>query len=285
MIPLAYGTYGMAGLPIESALEAVANAGFVGIELTIADGYPGCEAGEPVPADRIRALLDCFELELVAVLLKTKVLGPGALDADAVRRIVDTTRRYGMSLPILTFTMGGKNADWPAERERLRDSLAQLGDAAVEVDAVLAVEPHVGGLIDSVDKAAWLMDAASHPAVRLNFDVSHFALPGREFDIEQAARRLCAHAVHAHIKDSVATGDGFRFVLPGEGGFDLVAYFATLMRLGWTRPVTVEVSAMVSSRPDYQPLDAVGRCFAVLDAARRQAASMTSSATARHGLA
>lgn len=80
---------------------------------------------------------------------------------------------------------------------------------------------HARGLIDSVPRAEWLMRAVDHPAVRLNFDVSHYALPGTTLDLEDAVRRLLPLSVHAHVKDSIAKGASFCFVLPGQSAVSI----------------------------------------------------------------
>lgn len=274
MIPLAYGTYGLAGMPLDEAIAAIAATGYDGLELTLADGYPGVAARLTARAgadigQRIRRT----ELDLVAVLTRTIVLDTGdrkGMGDDELRGFLESARFCGAATPVVTFTMGGTTEEWPSRRVELADRLQSLGDVAAAEGGVLAVEPHARGLIDSVERAEWLVREVAHRAVRLNFDVSHYALPGAPFDLDAAVAALLSWSVHAHVKDSVpADGAGFRFVLPGEGGFDYAAYFAALDRAGWHRPVTVEVSAMVSSAPAYQPLAAMKACFTALDQARR----------------
>jgi inosose dehydratase len=279
MIPLAYGTYGLGAVPLETAIPAIAEAGYDGIELTLAEGYPG--VGTRMGAAEGAAVRDLIRragLVLTAFLAKATVLGSAdrqGMCEDDLRDLVSSARHCGAAAPIVTFTMGGAHAEWPARRDELIDRLAVLGAVAEAEGAVLAVEPHARGLIDSIERAEWLMRTLDSPAVRLNFDVSHYALPGVAFDLGEAIRRLLPYAVHAHIKDSIAEGEGFRFVLPGEGPYDLGAYFAALERAGWTHAVTVEVSAMVFGRPGYEPLAAIGRTYAALDAARRGDAAVT----------
>ena len=275
MIPLAYGTYGLGAIPLDAAIPVVAAAGFDAVELTLADGYPGVSrlVGAADGA-AIRQRIADAGLELTAFLAKDTVL-PGAdragLDDDTLSALIQSAHHCGAGEDaIITFTMGGARAEWPARNEELVGRLRRLGDIAAREGAVLAVEPHARGLIDSVDRAVWLMQTVDHLAIRLNFDISHYALPGIEFDLEDAAARLLPYAVHAHIKDSVPTESGFRFVLPGAGSLDLGDYFAVLGRHSWNRPVTVEVSAMVFNAAGYDPLDAIRASFSALDAARRE---------------
>jgi inosose dehydratase len=273
MIQLAYGTYGLATIPLDEAIAAVAATGYDGLELTLADGYPGVSTRlTKAEGAAIRGKLERAGLDLVAVMLKAIVLTTGdrrGMEADELRAAIQSARHAGAGdAAVVTFTMGGATGEWPARRQELVDRLMVLGEVAVAEGGLLAVEPHARGLIDSVERAAWLIEAVAHPAIRLNFDVSHYALPGVAFDLDAAVAKLLPVSVHTHVKDSVATADGFRFVLPGEGAFDFAAYFAALERAGWRRPVTVEVSAMVFNAAGYQPLEAMRACFAALNPAR-----------------
>jgi len=62
-----------------------------------------------------------------------------------------------------------------------------------------------------------------------------------------------------------------KFLLPGEGDFDYTAYFKVMAEAGWDDFITVEVSGMVSNRPDYDPYQAAEFCFDVLSKAMREA--------------
>ena len=274
MIKLAYGTYGLGAVGLDTAIPAIARAGYDAIELTLAEGYPG--VSRRVDAEdgaSIRRLIADAGLDLTAFLVRDTVLSSAdrvGMDDGTLRALIRSAHHCGADdRAIITFTMGGADAEWPARNAELVERLWQLGDIAAGEGAVLAVEPHVRGLIDSVDRAVWLMQTVDHPAIRLNFDISHYALPGAAFDLEDAATRLLPYAVHTHIKDSLPAGNGFRFVLPGQGPLDLANYFAVLAAHGWTRPVTVEVSAMVFNASGYRPLDAIRTTYSVLDAARR----------------
>ena len=67
------------------------------------------------------------------------------------------------------------------------------------------------------------------------------------------------------------------FLLPGEGSLDLNEYFKTLLDAGTEVPVGAEVSAMIWSRPDYDPWQAADFCYRALDDARRQAITKSST--------
>ncbi len=70
-----------------------------------------------------------------------------------------------------------------------------------------------------------------------------------------------------------------RYLLPGEGDLDLTEFFLAVTRAGLNVPVTVEVSAMIWNRSDYEPWPTAERCYRVLDAARKAAASIATERT------
>ena len=145
--------------------------------------------------------------------------------------------------------------------------MLELADIAREHGVILAAEPHVGGALDSPEKAVWLMERTDHPALRINFDISHFHVQG--MDLRNSVDLCLPHAVHIHVKDGYIDGEGkVVFQLPGEGSLELGEYFRLLAEHGTDIPVTAEVSAMIWKLPDYAPWDAAERCHAALAEAR-----------------
>ena len=68
----------------------------------------------------------------------------------------------------------------------------------------------------------------------------------------------------ASIDRSAKTDEPARFVLPGEGATDYVPLLRGLKEHGYTGCVCVEVSGMVSSKKDYEPVAAARKCYAAL---------------------
>jgi inosose dehydratase len=271
---LAYGTYGMPGIRPEDALPRLAGMGYKGVELAAGEKY----LAAPQQMDQARrtslaALCADLGLDVVALLPFIPVMADGddahrrnlAVFRDTAVLAADLTRGR---TPVVTSVITGSSQPWEALREALVRRLSDYAKVGAETGAVFAVEPHVGGPFDLPDKAAWLVERVAHPAIRLNFDISHFAVVG--LDTETCARTVLPYAVHTHVKDGRRTADGrVQFLLPGEGDFDYPAYFRIMQRLGWTDFITVEVSGHVSSRPDYDPFRSAEACFGVLEKARR----------------
>lgn len=277
MIPLAYGTYGLARFSPWESIDRIAAVGYTGVELTLADGYRN--AGTRLAPDETRKTkerLQATGLTLVGVLARLDVIGRDGRAVQENRDVLREVISSGLSLEpdrplVVTFTMGGQEAMWPQKRTELADELGELGSIAAAEGAVLAVEAHVGGLIDRPERVQWLIEQVGRESVRINFDISHFTLPGMQYETADLIRELLPLAVHAHVKDSVPTKDGFRFVLPGSGSFDYREYFSGLIESGWQRPVTVEVSAMVFNGDDYDPDRAMERSFHALSDALARA--------------
>ena len=62
-----------------------------------------------------------------------------------------------------------------------------------------------------------------------------------------------------------------RYLLPGEGDTDYVAYFEEMDRAGWSGCITVEITAMIFRREDYDPWVAAEFSFQTLHEARAKA--------------
>jgi sugar phosphate isomerase/epimerase len=107
------------------------------------------------------------------------------------------------------------------------------------------------------------------PALGLNFDISHFAVQG--MPLQETVAALAPHAIHTHVKDGRMEGGKVKFLLPGEGGFDYVAYFGAMDKAGWRGCITVEVSGMIFNQPGYDPWKAAEFCWKTLSSARSTA--------------
>ena len=169
---------------------------------------------------------------------------------------------FGDGPAVVTTTLGHCPSPWQEAKEAILAGALRLADRAAGYDVILALEPHVGNEFDTPEKAVWLMEAAGHDHLRLNFDMSHFWVQG--FDLEECADLCAPYAVHTHIKDGRMVDGRVEFLLPGEGNLDLASYLRALNRAGIDLPVTVEVSAMIWTREDYRPWATAEGCYEAL---------------------
>jgi len=182
---------------------------------------------------------------------------------DAIDLCVDLT--VDGVVPVMTTTAGTKPQDWEALNGRLVERLHALGEYAARRGVTLALEPHVGQIIERPEHVVWLIEQVALPNVRLNFDISHFNVLG--LPMEATVAMLAPLAVHTHIKDERGYAPNHQFLIPGEGDFDYVAYLKAMQAVGYTGFITVEVSVMVQRRPGYDPLAAAKQSYQVVSKA------------------
>ena len=139
-------------------------------------------------------------------------------------------------------------ASWSLLVERIQEAAEYAQSRGV----ALAIEPHVGSIIDTPDRMLEVIKRTGSEAVRVNFDISHFNVMG--IGIEESVSKMAPYARHTHVKDERGTVPDFEFLIPGEGEFDYVTYLQAMQRHGYTGFITAEISNMVQRKPPYYPL-------------------------------
>lgn len=273
-IRLGYGNYGMRDVNIDNILSTIKGIGYETIEITAADGWPTSpdvlnksdrlilrnkinNLGFPPPA--ILALLPLCQSRIshVELLRKFRIICRFARDLS-----------WTDSPTIVTTTLGANSSEWESRQDQILEMLIQFGDIARDFKVILAIEPHVGGAIDSPEKANWLMKQVNHESLKLNFDISHFHLQG--MDMVYSAELCLPYTKHIHIKDGYYDQTGaVQFLLPGEGNLNLTEYLKILVNHKITLSVTVEVSGMIWNRSDYNPWETMQKSYTALNDARK----------------
>lgn len=255
---ISYCTWGMMTVDIEQAIPAVAGIGYHAIELAVTPRWPtDLDTLDAARRKRIRQLLDGHGLGLSAVAGHTSMaeIDAGA-NATNLKRLRDTLDLAAeLARPgepaIVASLIGGGVDDWEARKTLIAERVHSLGDYAASRGVILAVEPHSGTSFDTPDKALWLMAQVNHPAVRLNFDISHFDIIG--IGIDDCVPQMAAWSVHTHVKDQRGRYPNHEFLTPGSGPFDFVHYLRAMHQAGFTGYIGMEVSVMVQRKPGYDP--------------------------------
>ncbi len=274
---ISYCTWGMMTVGIEQAIPAVAKIGYDAIELAVTPRWP--TALDTLDADKreqIVKLLGEHELTLSAVAGHTSMCEEGpdanAANMQRLRDTIDLTAELTSENPaqqdepaITASLIGGREEEWETKKELIAERVAGLGDYAASRGVILAVEPHSGTAFDQPDKAVWLMEQVNHPAVRLNFDISHFDI--WDIGIDDCVPQLVPWSVHTHVKDQRGRYPNHEFLTPGSGPFDFVHYLRAMDAAGYTGFVGMEVSVMVQRKPGYDPfVDAALGYYALVHA-------------------
>ncbi|MBI3957198.1 MAG: sugar phosphate isomerase/epimerase [Chloroflexi bacterium] len=269
---LGYSTWGMPTVPVDSALAHLAALGFDGVELTVIPGY-STELSILTKSERRRILklLKKHGLDLPAIAGHTSLMEEDAKSHAAnlkrLKQTIDLAVDWAGpdAPPAIDTTAGSKPEEWGSRRAQLVERTQELADYAQAKGVTIAMEPHVGSIIDTPQKMVELIELVGLPNVKVNFDISHFNVMG--FSIEESVSALAPHAVHTHVKDETGRAPNHQFLIPGEGVFDYVTYLKSMQRHGYTGYISAEVSVMVQRRPNYDPLQAATQTYATLAAA------------------
>ncbi len=269
---IGYCTWGTKTVDIEQAIPAIAEIGYRGIELAVAPGYPtDLYTLDSARRQRIAQLLEQHDLVLTAVAGHTSMCeGDPEKNAANMQRLRDSIDLAGELAQsgepsIMVSLVGGRAEDWEGMREVIAERATDLGDYAAQRGVTLAVEPHSGNALDTPDKAVWLIDQVDHPAVRLNFDISHFDIIG--IGIDECVPQMVPYSVHTHVKDQRGRYPDHEFLTPGSGPFDFVHYLEAMHRAGYTGFIGMEVGVMVQRKPGYDPfVDAALGYYALVHA-------------------
>lgn len=267
---IAYGTYAMPTVPLEEAFPALARIGYDGVEICISPKHVG-SLPDAMNAERrqaLRGLLEEHDLGVPALFITgglwTRDEAQKASTMEQLRTCAQLARDLGVGeVPVLAMGIGGKRDEWEEISADLVALLGEYGELAEEEGFLLAAEAHFGAAVYNVERAVWLFSTVAHPRVKMHFDIVHMFLAGAsEAD---AVKALVPYTGHTHITDAIRNADGtFQLVLLGQGELDAVAYVLAMEEAGWDDFITLEVSAMVWSKPEYDPIAAAEFCYETL---------------------
>ncbi len=258
MMRIGYCTWGMKEVSIEDALPEIAKIGYHGIELAVREGWPtSLDTLDTAKRKRIAQLLTEYNLALSAVAVHTSMCetDPDKNESNMkrLRDTIDLTAELTQKgeQPITVSLVGGREGSWSILREIVARRVYTLGEYAARQGVILAVEPHSGTSFDTPEKALWLVEKVNHPAVSLNFDISHFDIIG--IGIDECVPAIAPHSVYTHVKDQRGQYPNHEFLTPGSGPFDFVHYLKAMHQAGYTGYIGMEVSVMVQRKPGYDP--------------------------------
>ncbi|RIK50506.1 MAG: hypothetical protein DCC57_11950 [Chloroflexi bacterium] len=273
---LGYSTWGMPTLPIDQAVAHIAALGFDGIEIAVgAEWTTSLDRLDAAERRRILGLLQQYGLTLSAIAGHASLLEQdAAAHAANVARLKATIdlavdwARDGEP-PFVNTLSGGRTADWEAQHRLFADRLAEIVAYTEGRGVILAMEPHVDGLVDTPERMLAILKLVDSPYLRVNFDISHFDILG--MPTAESVAALVPYSVHTHVKDQRGRYPDYEFLIPGEGDFDYVDYLLTMQAHGYDGFINAEVSKMVQRRPGYDPLAAATLSYRTLDEAFRRA--------------
>jgi inosose dehydratase len=279
MMKLGFSTWAMPKVPIDTALEHIAATGYTGVEITVHRGWV-TEVGrlDAAERDRIRRKVTALGLDLPAITCPGTLVGdPTTLQnsLDTVKAAIDLAVEWAdpAGPPYVVTIPGGRREEWhdPVKRAQLVDSTGALVAYAERRGVIFAFEAHVLQIVETPDQMLWLMEQVPSPALKVNFDISHFDVIGISTAESVAKLVPGGRSVHTHLKDERGRSPNHEYLIPGEGDFDYVEYLQAMQAAGYTGYIMPEISMMVHRRPTYDPLAAATQSYEVLDNAFKRA--------------
>lgn len=269
---LGYSTWGMPTVPIDTSLQHIAGLGFDAVEITVlphfTTGLPKLDSAE---RKRIAGLLKQHKLALSAVGSYMDFMEQDpekfAQTLAYVKGAVDLAVEWAQDgrTPVVITGFGGKPGDLATQQAQLVERLNTLGEYAQARGVTVAVEHHVGAAVETPDQTVGIMQQVVSPAIRVNFDISHFNVVG--IPIEESVAKLMPYTAHTHVKDESGRYPDYQYLIPGEGEFNYVRYLKAMAAHGYDGFVSTEISVMVQRRPNYDPLATATRSYEVLSKA------------------
>lgn len=275
VMKLGYGTYAMQNLNIFDALPRLRKIGYEALEISTGDDWHTAphKLDNASREKLVKTIQDLgFESPVTMALLPICTQGderPGILEKFDAACILASDLNFSDGPGILVSTLGGLKGPWDEVNNTLCDLLIELADRAAKFNVILSTEPHAGQLVDTPDKVDWLMKQTNHDFLKVNFDMSHFHVDN--IDLQKSVDLCAPYTVSTHIKDGHRVDGKVRYLLPGEGTLDLVAYFKAVADAGITVPITVEVTGQIWKLPPYDPWAVAEQCFKALDDAKHEA--------------
>ncbi len=269
---LSYSTWGMPTLPINVIVEHLAATGYDGVEIAVLPGWT-TELTKLDRAERrrIARLLRDAGLALPAISSYLSTIEPD--DEIFARNLAHIQAAINLALdwaqdgkpPVVITGIGGRREDLPAQQDRLMERLRALGEYAQERGVILALEAHIEAAVETPDQIVALLQQVASPAIRANFDISHFNVLG--IPVEESVATMIPYAAHTHVKDERGIYPAYEYLIPGEGSFDYVRYLQAMQTYGYADFISVEISMQVQRRANYDPLAAAAESHRVLAAA------------------
>ena len=276
---LAIGTYGLQAMPLEKAIDLIAETGFDGLEITTFRGSTGDRSGaliERQKREEIRDRIADSGLRLVALMVDLKPQEDEATHrgqlSDLVGQIKLAHDLSPGSPPLLQTVLSGK--DWEKSKTMFRDRLADWNRILADQKGYLSIKPHRGHAMKSPADAKWLLDQLGNPRrLKMVYDYSHYAFREPEFPVSDSVVEALPITNYVALKDALLVDGKIMFGLPGDSGMpDHAEVIGRFFGGGYRGDFCCEVSSQVwRNNLDYDPVAATKLCYGRLSKAFERA--------------
>lgn len=248
MIRIAFSTIACPNYSIYQMAEAVRRYEYDGIELYALEGVrllPDLLAARCAEFRR-----EFVDIPVVSINSWGKLSSPDRVERSAQEAQIRQTLALAAELGCpLVKTFGG---ELPADRpscevfDYMADHLRNLAASAREDGVTLVLETHDG--FSRSAAVAELLTRVDTPAFAALWDVHHPYRMGET--VAETAALIGDRVVHAHVKDAVRAGDGWRCVPLGAGELPVQAMIGALAARGFDGYLSVDAEKMWHAEVD-----------------------------------
>ncbi len=253
----AYSSNAFTRTSLSSALQAIAEIGFDGVEILCdrPHWFPGTVA--PGEVDRIAALL--YELNLTVSNLNANTatgyyhphpainhFEPALTNPDPEMRrwrqqyTIETIRLAAqLNAPCISITSGEPIPGVTRNQasEIMVESLKPICEEAARHNVKIGIEYEPGLIIESAADVMAIMAQVNSPALGVNFDIGHSYLMHE--DPEETVQLLAGRIWNVHVED-IKNNIHFHLI-PGEGDLPFSRYLSALNRINYQGALTLEL--------------------------------------------
>ncbi len=251
---------------LEDKLRAAAAAGFRAVEIFDTDFVASA-----LTAEQVRALLDSLGLACVLYQPLRDVEGmpePHRTRALArARQKFDVMRTLGCDRLLLCSNTSPLAS---GDRDTIVADLRAVGDIAAEYGVTVGYEALAWGRHVADHRDVWdIVQAVDHPNIGILLDSFHSL--ARKIPVDSIRAIDPSKLVFVQLADAPLLDMDYLYwsrhfrSLPAQGGFDLTAYVAEILRIGYDGPLSLEIfndrfrgsSAEMVARDGLRSLDAL----------------------------
>jgi sugar phosphate isomerase/epimerase len=256
MVNLAFSTNAFKKNTVEEAIDAIAAAGYTGVELMadVPHLYPPSvdSAARMAIKRRIESAgMRVSNINAFTLFALGDTYHPTWIEDDERKR--ESRIEHTMSCIELAGEMecrtvslqpGGPLIGKEIERSEAEmlfaDGIGRLLPLAQRLGVTLAVEPEPGLLIQTADEYLQFKKTyfANEPTIRMNCDIGHLFCVSE--DPAQVIRSMPQEIAHLHLED-IGENRVHQHLAPGKGAIDFPSIFAALRDIDYTGWATVEL--------------------------------------------
>ena len=252
----AFSTNAFRKFSFSEAAEAIAGAGYSGIEIMCDTPHAYPDELSENDIENIKQTLTKNNLEisnLNAFMMHavTDIHHPSWIEVDKeyrqiriqhTKNCIDLAARLGAKT--ISTEPGGPLKDIPKgmpKQEALEifaDGLASILPHAMDKGIMVLIEPEPDLLIQTSDEFLAFIEMFNHPNLWLNLDIGHFYCVGE--DPVEIISKLKNYTRHYHLEDIPTTRE-HKHIIPGQGGIDIPGALKAVEKTGYDGFITLEL--------------------------------------------